>query len=239
MARNWGFRARRGIWQNRVTPTFSGETASVPVEVVQQFAPFHLGAVPARTESGASSTRSASGLCAPPTVRGAASPPRSVPERGLREHWQPSGVRPAGRSPASCTGKIERLRDDHFAGRAREVERNVVPEHRYIIIRGLPLSGADRSHKRACARRPAGAWATPAEPHRRGTLLVAGGRILTFATFSPIIFINPFHLSPPHPTAPLTPPATMKPELPSGPAGNQPKPVRSFLWKTANPFSLQ
>jgi hypothetical protein len=57
--------------------------------------------------------------------------------------------------------------------------------------------------------------------------------------FSPFISLNPFDLSPSHPPAPLTPPATMKPELPSGPAGNQPKPVRSFLWKTANPFPLQ
>jgi hypothetical protein len=57
--------------------------------------------------------------------------------------------------------------------------------------------------------------------------------------FSPIIFFNSFHLPPSYPRAPLTLPATMKPEINSSPAGNQPKPVRSFLWKTANPFSLQ
>jgi hypothetical protein len=34
------------------------------------------------------------------------------------------------------TGKIERFRHNHLARRVREVESNVVPEHRSIIVRG-------------------------------------------------------------------------------------------------------
>ena len=42
------------------------------------------------------------------------------------------------------TGKIERLRHHHFSWHVREVERDVIAEHRSMIIRVLPLSGADR-----------------------------------------------------------------------------------------------
>jgi len=47
----------------------------------------------------------------------------------------------------NCAGKVERLRHDHFARRMRGVECDVVPEHSPLIIRGLPLSGADQERE--------------------------------------------------------------------------------------------
>jgi hypothetical protein len=47
VARHWSFCARRRVGKDRMTTTFPGKSASVPAEMVQQFVPFHFGAIPA------------------------------------------------------------------------------------------------------------------------------------------------------------------------------------------------
>jgi hypothetical protein len=101
MARHRSLRARRRVGEDRMTTTFSRKSASVPAEVVQQFVPFHFGAVPREPIAAPTRSNQPRDCARPPTVQGAASRPRAAPERGLREHLQSSGARPAGRSLAS------------------------------------------------------------------------------------------------------------------------------------------
>ena len=47
MPRYRSLRAGRRVGEDRVTPAFSGKDASVTTQMVQQFVPFHRGALPA------------------------------------------------------------------------------------------------------------------------------------------------------------------------------------------------
>jgi hypothetical protein len=75
----------------------------VPVEVFQQLVPFHLGAVPAWTESGTNSTRSASGLCASSDGTGSGFPGKTR----INDRRQPETRYTVG-LPSSVASQVQR-----------------------------------------------------------------------------------------------------------------------------------
>jgi hypothetical protein len=121
-------------------PPSPEEIASVPAKVVQQFVPItaerflhRRRAAPVRSDRRR--------LCTLADGTG------SLFQQGLREIFEDAGKHEACIRQIEAwhnrTGKVGRLRYYHFARSMWEVEGNVVPEHCSIVIRGLPLSGAD------------------------------------------------------------------------------------------------